>query len=159
MEPIILAVIVLILAFFAIAGFLILRFKSRELQHRERMVALERGAPLPAMNDLIQDRRAWRPTALLLRGMMWLFSGISLMAFLLAMAVSGHKDLPASVRVQNANYAKNSGATEEQVREIMNERHEQGLPAGFSLIGLIPIGVGLAYLITYRKENELRIAS
>jgi hypothetical protein len=159
MEPIILAVVVLVLGFFAIAVSLAYRFKSRELQHKERMAALERGAALPPLSDLPQARLAWRPTTFLLRGMMWLFSGIALMVFLLAMSVAGQKEMPAAERVQKATWAKSSGATEDQIRLILNDKQASTLPLGFSLIGLIPMGVGLAYLIAYRKESEIKTAS
>jgi lysylphosphatidylglycerol synthetase-like protein (DUF2156 family) len=141
-----------IVVLFALALIMAFRFKQRELQHRERMVALEKGAPLPILTEPAASQSA----SLLLRGMRWLFSGIALVIFLLALTLSPQREISASVRVQNANYAKNSGATEEQVREIMNDRQERGMPAGFSLIGLIPIGVGLAYLIAYRKESGVR---
>jgi hypothetical protein len=61
--------------------------------------------------------------------------------------------------VQKATWAKNSGATEDQVRLILNDKQAGSLPPGFSLIGLVPIGVGLAYIITYRKEAALKTAS
>jgi len=117
------------------------------------MAAIERGVALPV------GESSWGPSTLLLRGMMWLFSGIGLVMFLLALSASGGREIPAAERVQLSNYAKSSGATEEQAREIMHDKTQPGLPLGFSLIGLIPIGVGVAYLITYRKENEFKIAS
>ncbi len=143
----------LVVLLFLLAIIMAFRFKQRELQHRERMAAIEKGAALPVLEN------PWRPTSLLLRGMMWLFSGFGLVLFLLAISLAGPKDITAADRVQKANWAKNAGATEDQVREIMSERQQPGLPAGFSLIGLIPIGVGLAYLITYRKESTLKTAS
>jgi hypothetical protein len=42
---------------------------------------------------------------------------------------------------------------------ILNDSQERGPPPEFSLIGLIPMGVGLAYLLTYRKEKDLKTAS
>jgi amino acid transporter len=142
-----------VIVLFAIACLMAFRFKQRELQHRERMTAIERGVALPAAES------SWGPRTLLLHGMMWLFSGIGLVMFLLAVSASGGREIPASERVHLANYAKSSGASEEQAREIMNDKTQPGLPLGFSLIGLIPIGVGVAYLITYSKENSLTRAS
>jgi hypothetical protein len=156
--PIVFSLIAMMLILFIVAVFMTFRYKQRELQHRERMLALEKGGTLPLLEDP-SARNSLHPRTFLLRGMMWLFSGIGLMAFLLALSVSAQKDIPASVRVQNANYAKNSGATEEQIRMILNDTQERGLPPGFSLIGLIPMGVGLAYLLTYRKEKDLKTAS
>jgi len=46
---------------------------------------------------------------------------------------------------------KDFGGSEEQIREVLTSLWE-GLPPGFSVLGLMPIGVGLAYLIVYRVE-------
>ena len=149
--PIVLALFSMMLMVFIIAVFLTLRYKQRELQHRERMLAIEKGAPLPFLEET--GNSVYRNTYLL-RGRMWLFSGIGLLAFLFTFSVS-REGIPAYVRVQNANLARNSGATDEQIREIMSDRGERELPLGVSLIALIPIGVGLAYLLTYRREKAL----
>jgi hypothetical protein len=112
--------------FVPFAGFLILivfglicvalafRYKKRELQHRERLAALERGI---AASELVAASAPWTPRVYLLRGLMWLFAGLGLTVFLLGLSVS------------------------------------DGPPKGAALLGLIPIGVGLAYLITYRAER------
>ena len=34
------------------------------------------------------------------------------------------------------------------------QREEVGMPIGVAFLGLIPIGVGLAYLIFYRAESK-----
>lgn len=151
------------LAFFvtvliAIAVSMTFRYKRRELEHRERMAALERGAALPILEEF-PSRNSWRPTTLLLRGMMWLFSGVGLSVFLLGLSLSSGREIPASVRVQNAMHARSEGASEQAVEMILNDKMPNGLPRSFFLIGLLPMGVGLAYLITYRKESGLKTAS
>ena len=57
------------------------RHRRRERQHKERLAAIDKGAPLPALTD-IEQRAPWTPRVYLLRGMMWLFSGIGLTLFL-----------------------------------------------------------------------------
>jgi hypothetical protein len=37
---------------------------------------------------------------------------------------------------------------------ILNDRRQDGLSPAIALIGLIPMGVGLAYLITWRSERR-----
>src|SRR5580700_11160985 len=69
---------------------LTLRFRRRELQHKERMAAIEKGAPLPDLTDVDQTA-SWTPRVYLLRGMMWLFSGIGLMLFLGAVSASASR--------------------------------------------------------------------
>jgi hypothetical protein len=130
------------------------RHRRRELQHKERMAAIEKGAPLPALND-IEQRAPWTPRVYLLRGMMWLFSGIGLTLFLAGLSASTFRVKSAEERVSAAQRLKDLGASEEQVREVQNDRiPRRDLAPGFSLIGLVPIGVGLAYLLSYRAENK-----
>jgi len=125
------------------------RHRRRELQHKERLAAIEKGAPLPALTD-IEQRAPWTPRVYLLRGMMWLFSGIGLTLFLASLAAST-SSRSVEERVMAAQRLKERGATDEQVRAVQNDT---SLAPGFSLIGLVPIGVGLAYLLTYRVENK-----
>jgi hypothetical protein len=130
------------------------RHRRRELQHKERLAAIEKGAPLPALTD-IEQRPPWTPRVYLLRGMMWLFSGIGLTLFLAGLSASTFRMQSAEERVSAAQRLKDLGASEEQVREVQNDRiPRRDLAPGFSLIGLVPIGVGLAYLFSYRAENK-----
>jgi hypothetical protein len=129
------------------------RHRRRELHHKERLAAIEKGAPLPALTDA-EQRAPWTPRVYLLRGMMWLFSGIGLTLFLVGFADSA-KSKSVEQRVRTAQRLKNQGATEEQVQAVQNDTVAYGdLAPGFALIGLVPIGVGLAYLLTYRAENK-----
>lgn len=131
---------------------LVLRFRKRELQHKERLAALEKGMPLPDLSEAPPGVAA-RP--FLLKGMMWLFAGIAVMAFLGAIsATTGH---PRSVeeRVERARNLKYIGATEEEIKQAENDTApEDKLPLAVALLGLVPIGVGLAYLIYYRVESK-----
>lgn len=146
---------ILILAAAAIlAVAMYLRYKKRELQHRERMVALEKGVALPVIQDVASDSGAWTSRTMLLRGLVWLFSGLSITVFLFVMSVSAGREVPAAVRVFDANQAKARGASDDEVRLIMNDKEQRGIPRGLALLGLIPAGVGLAYLITYRTERR-----
>ena len=51
---------------------------------------------------------------------------------------------------------RNSGATEQQIQQYMREadNDREGMPLGAATVGLIPIGVGIAYLMFYRKEKQ-----
>jgi hypothetical protein len=130
------------------------RHRRRELQHKERLAAIEKGAPLPALTD-IEQRAPWTPRVYLLRGMMWLFSGIGLTLFLAGYSASTLRVKSVEGRVREAQQLKQFGATDEQVREVQNDTTaHRDLAPGFSLIGLVPIGVGLAYLLSYRAETR-----
>jgi hypothetical protein len=147
------AAFLILMAVWIVSVALALRYKKRELQHRERLIALEKGASLPANGDPGRQPAPWTPRSFLLRGLIWLFTGISVVVFLLGVSFASGRELPAWVRVNQATNARQNGATEDQVRQIMNDKEERGLPMGVSLIGLVPMGIGLAYLITYRAER------
>ncbi|MGA2182173.1 MAG: hypothetical protein ABSH47_04030 [Bryobacteraceae bacterium] len=154
-----LGIFLLIGLLFALATVLVmvtmaLRFKQRELQHRERMTALEKGAALPALSEPARQPAPFHPRTLLLRGLLWLFTGIAITTAAAGMALLGQHQEPAWFRVSQANNARSMGASEAQVLQIMNDRHSDGPNPGIALIGLIPIGVGLAYLITWRSERS-----
>jgi hypothetical protein len=129
--------------------FLYLRFRRRELQHKERMAAIEKGVALPDLTDVEASTRIY-----LLRGMMWLFGGIALLVCLLA--ISATTRLPKSIdeRYREADKIARWGGTADQIRAAQNDTSsQQPLPYAVSLIGLVPIGVGAAYLIFYRVET------
>jgi hypothetical protein len=132
---------------------LTLRYRRRELQHKERLAALEKGAPLPALTE-VERRAPWTPRSYLLHGMMWLFSGIGLTLFLLGLAANSYGPKTTEQRASEAQRLKDLGASEAMVFQVLNDQAPHGLMPGFSLIGLIPIGVGLAYLIAYRAEKK-----
>ena len=62
---------------------LYLRFRRRELRHKERMAAIEKGVALPDLTDIEAGPRIY-----LLRGMIWLLSGITLSVFLLVLSAT-----------------------------------------------------------------------
>lgn len=139
----------MLLACFVVGMALAFRYKKREMQHRERLAAIEKGTALPAATE----PAPWSPRVYLLRGLMWLFSGLGLTVLLLGLAMSPQWDEPAWLRVQQANVARSQGATAAEVQEILGDRHRNGPVPALGLLGLIPMGVGLAYLITYRSER------
>jgi|GEM_PF-3362716 len=127
-----------------------LRHRRHELQHRERMAALEKGMPIPA-SPIAEARPIAR--TYLLRGLTWLFSGAGVAVFLLGITISTHRPTELSTRLWQAADARRNGATEAQVQALLSEQSYEGLPAGLALIGVIPMAFGLAYLIAYRVET------
>lgn len=152
-EPVIMFLVFVVPASLVLGYSMNYRYKRRELQHRERMAALEKGLPLPELAEEISSPdTVWTPRTYQLRGLIWLFVGIGLAAFLTALSLTGTREIPTYQKVQEANSARRGGATEGEIQAIMLERDRQGVPIGLALLGLIPAGVGLAYLITYRSE-------
>ncbi|HEV2687198.1 MAG TPA: DUF6249 domain-containing protein [Bryobacteraceae bacterium] len=147
--------LVVLLIFFAVALIvpaLFFRYRKQILAHQERMAALEKGAPLP---ELPAEPAPWSPRVYLLRGLIWLFGGIGLAAFLLALSVTSQEQWQLSDKLFEAQRLRQAGGTEEQVKQLIDS-HEvrKHVPEGLSLIGLVPIGVGLAYLIFYAGEKK-----
>jgi hypothetical protein len=135
---------------------LLLRYRRRELQHKERLAALEKGMPLP---ELHEERRApWSPQTYLLRGMIWLFSGIAIILFLGALSQASHTQVGLEERLYRDKSLREQGATEEQIKQYDTESRRDGIPFAFALLGLIPSGVGLAYLIFYRVQGTTLVA-
>jgi len=131
---------------------LYLRYRRRELQHRERLAALEKGTPLPDVPEEAFTPRSAR--VYLLRGMMWLFSGVAIVVFLSAMAAYSRQAPNMERRLERTQDLKRLGATDEQIQEAEKEPARDAMPGGVALLGLVPIGIGLAYLIYYRIEGK-----
>ena len=117
------------------------------------MAALDKGMAIPELAPTAST--PWTPRAYLLRGLINLFVGIALFLLVGGIVVSVQHQPTIESRVREAMWAKNAGANEDQVKAIMNDTERRdGPPPALALIGLIPIGIGLAFLITYRLETK-----
>jgi hypothetical protein len=134
-----------------IVASLYLRYRQREFQHQERMAAIDKGTLLPDIDEP-QSPRSGR--IYLLRGMMWLFSGIAIVAFLAAMVAYSREPSSMERRLDRTQELRRLGATEEQIQEAEKELPRDAMPGGIPLLGLVPMGIGLAYLIYYRVEGK-----
>jgi hypothetical protein len=91
------------------------KHRRRELISRERLAMVEKGLELP--DALLAESAPLGPSGYLLRGLIWLLTGIGLAVFFVAMGlIEGDKE----------DFA-------------------------MATLALIPAGVGIAYLICYRK--------
>lgn len=151
--------VVFVFAIVSSVGFLLsvvfLRHKRAVLRHDERMVVIEKGGLLPPLDEE-QPRAPWTPRVYLLRGMLWMFVGFAIAIVLVSISLTVAHPAPLSWRISKAQELRSQGATEDQIRQFMVEesKRNDGLPNGTATIGLIPIGVGLAYLLFYRKETR-----
>ena len=130
-----------------------LRFRRRELQHKEWMAAIEKGVPLPELNGLETSMGGSR--AYLLKGLVWLACGVTLMLFLSVWTSTGQ---PPSIetKVREAQQLRELGYTDQQIRGLVmpDKPFRPIFPIGLSLIGLVPAGIGAAYLVFYRLESR-----
>lgn len=137
----------LIAAILITAGCLIFRFLVEALRHRERMAAIDKGAALP-----VEPARAGAPHIYLLRGMMWFFSGIAIVAFLVSLP-SPMNDGGLEFTLAQSEKLKEMGASQAQIDQYFADRlRRKEFPEGAQFIGLIPMFIGLAYLIFYGVE-------
>jgi len=68
---------------------------------------------------------------------------------------------PLEDRLWRAQNLRHSGATEDEIKQYLSQSQtsmRREMPEGIALIGLIPIGVGLAYIIYYRGEADKPIS-
>ncbi|HTP90038.1 MAG TPA: hypothetical protein VMJ34_23995 [Bryobacteraceae bacterium] len=145
----------LILVVVVMVGFtMAARFKHRELAHRERMAAIEKGVAVPGLGEGAGQNASLPPRTLLLRGLVWMFSGIAAVVALAGISALDTYQDPAWVRVDHANAARAAGASNAEIQQIMNDRHSGGPNPGIALLGFVPIGVGAAYLITWRAAKK-----
>lgn len=142
--------LIFVVAFLAFLAFILfLRHREAMLRHQERLTALEKGVAIP----LAESRQPKLPRIYLLRGLQWLFVGVSISVLLLTMSDS-HRPLSFESKLSRAQLLKAQGATEAQVSEYLRSAAEEtdGVPP--ASLGLVPMSVGLAYLVFYRKETK-----
>jgi hypothetical protein len=145
--------LLLVVAFLAfLAVILYLRHRENMSRHQERLAAIEKGIPVP----LAETRPSKLPRIYLLRGLQWLFVGLSISLVLLSMSATNRRPMSMMNKLSNAQYLKARGASDEQVGEYMKSAGDEteGMPYAAASIGLVPMSVGLAYLVFYRKETE-----
>jgi hypothetical protein len=132
------------------------RHEKAKLLHAEQMAAIERGVSLPVPQSLPRPIDPIR--RYLLSGMTWLFSGIGLALFLFALSATlPNTEAVSQGELQNRiETLRKLGAQDRELREVVyeSERRSPRMPIGFGVIGLIPIGVGLAHLIFYAGERK-----
>jgi hypothetical protein len=145
-----LLLVVVFLAFLAVILFL--RHREAMARHQERLAAIEKGLPVP----LPENRPSKLPRIYLLRGLQWLFVGLGISLVLLSISATSRQPLSLESKVRTAQLMRAEGASEEQVGQCMKSAGDEmeGMPYAAASLGLVPMSVGLAYLVFYRKESE-----
>jgi hypothetical protein len=156
-EPVILFIFVLIAILVVIVMALYLRHRNLQMFHQERMAALEKGTAVPIGPTLAP----WSPRVYLLRGLLWSFAGAALVISLLGIAASTRRPLTAENILFRAQYlAQSAKISPEEAKQIIEKDREargQGMPSSVALFGLIPLAVGLAYLVFYYTGESRRV--
>ncbi len=135
-----------------------LRHRSHQLLHEEHMAALDKGAGLPTAG---REPLPWSPRVYLLRGLIWSFTGGALIVGLLGLSWSSHRlhqpPSAQSMAFEARNVSEYLRVSMEQAREIVAKDEASragqydGPSVAIALLGLVPLAVGLAYLVFYRS--------
>jgi len=141
-----------LLLFALVLAALFLRNRQQYMLHQERMSALEKGTAIP----LGPEPAPWSPRAYLLRGLIWSFSGVALIVCLLGLSWStGRPTSAVDVSYRARTLSQNLDIPLDQARRIVEQDQSRtDLPAGVSLLGVIPLAVGLAYLVFYFTDDS-----
>ena len=154
MSPIAALMLVCFSALVVVLAVLQTRFRNSQLLHQERMAALEKGAAVP----VARTPAPWSPRVYLLRGLLWSSSGLAIMICLLGLAAASHRNESTESRMWHAKMLTNSlGISMDQAQQIVDKdqaTEQRGLPFSVALVGLIPLGVGIAYLVFYYSDES-----
>ena len=144
-----------VMIFFAATGLVIVgmvlfsRNRKQQLMHEERMAAFEKGVAVPP----VQEARPWSPRVYLLRGLIWSFVGAASIVCLLGVAASSRRPLSASDQAFEAKRLSDVAGIsyQEAIRLVEKDGglHHDGPTEAIALLGLIPLAVGMAYLVFY----------
>jgi len=135
------------------------RNRKQQLLHLERMAALEKGASLPP----IQEERPWSSRVYLLRGLIWSFVGVATIICLFGLSTASRRPPSAYDKAFEAKrLSESTGISREEAAQMVerdaNLQHD-GPPPSIALMGLIPLAVGLAYLIFYYTGRSIPASS
>jgi hypothetical protein len=132
------------------------RYRNLQMFHQERLAALEKGVTIPIGHTLAP----WSHRVYLLRGLLWSFGGIALIVGLLGIAAATRRPESAENTLWRAqNIARTLNVPAEEAKQIAEKDRDarlNGMPRSVSLLGLIPVGVGLAYLVFYFTGERRR---
>ncbi len=119
------------------------------------MAALEKGVAVP----LVQPQRPWSPRVYFLRGLIWSFSGAAVIVCLLGLAAASHRTwTPTEIAWDAKQLSETLDIPREEARKLVllkdADTHPKEMPPSVSLLGLIPLAVGLAYLVFYYTDES-----
>ncbi len=133
---------------------LILRHRREQMLHNERIAALDKGLSVP----LNVPEPATHPRIYLLRGLMWALASAGLIISLLGMSLGSRQPLSATDMAYRADtLSRSTGiplAEAQRIVESDRAGRRNGPHPAIALFGLVPLGVGLAYLVFYYTDGS-----
>ena len=150
--------ILLLSALAIVLAVLYIRFRNHQMLHQERMAALEKGVDVP----LGRGPAPWSPRLYLLRGLIWSFGGAALIVCLLGIAYSSQRPESAvNMAYRAGNLAQSLSIPLDQAKQLVEKDRASrvnGMPPGVALLGVIPLAIGLAYLVFYYSDESRKLA-
>jgi hypothetical protein len=137
---------------------LFLRNRKQHLLHLERMAAIEKGVALPAA----QPERPWSTRVYFLRGLIWSFSGAALFLCLLGLSTVRRPPTASNRALEASRISQMTGISMHEAAQIVEKDAGQDPnqpPVSLPLLGLLPLSVGLAYLVFYYTGERDRHSS
>ena len=140
---------------------LVLRHRREYMVHQERMAAIDKGAPIPSG----PEPAPWSPRVFLLRGLIWSFSGVAVVIALLGISWATVRTVqPSAVWVAQDSKAVSErlGIPIDQARQMVEKdqaAETRGMPVGVAVLGVLPLAVGLAYLVFYYTDESRKRTS
>jgi hypothetical protein len=117
------------------------------------MAALEKGAAIP----MLPGPAPWSPRVYLLRGLIWSLSGAALIVCLygISSAIQTGHDNARDKAYQAESIARSLSISPERAEAMVEKdaaQRNSSAPLAISMLGLVPLAVGLAYLVFYFTE-------
>jgi hypothetical protein len=100
-----------------------------------------------------EPERPWSPRVYLLRGLIWSFCGAALFVCLLGLAAASRRPESASSMAWQAKTLTDTlGISREEAKQLVEKdaaSHPHGMSDEVAFLGVMPLAVGLAYLVFY----------
>jgi hypothetical protein len=138
---------------------LYLRHRNQQMLHQERMAALEKGTAIP----LGPAPAPWSARVYLLRGLIWTFTGAALVICLFGISsviVTQRNESAETMAWKAKNVSENLQIPLDQARQIVEKddaARTNATPVPVALLGLIPLAVGLAYLVFHYTGDSRKL--
>jgi hypothetical protein len=135
------------------------RAYHQQLVHKERMTALEKGVAVPST----PAPAPWSPRVYLLRGLIWSLAGAALAICLFGISSTSQRRQSYESKAYEAHQlAHDLDIPLDQAMQVVEKDQAaktQGPPTTIALLGLIPLAVGLAYLVFYYTDPSRKLGA
>jgi hypothetical protein len=140
---------VLIVMFLLTLAIILYRLRLEQWRHTERMAMIERGMALPQPPSRAHRYSLW--------GQLFLLVGISLLVVVVGYGYGTAEPLPEAnkfARMQEYQKAKVPPETLERIRRELDQQSRYDINPSAAWLALLPITIGIGYLLMARMERR-----